>query len=105
MKLSALLLGSSLLVFGGSPELDRAHKLYNLTHFEESLKVLQEAQPKDAEVWSLTGRNYYMIGEYKRATEALEKAAAAAPNDAQIALWLLAGGRVRRAFRSLFCCI
>jgi tetratricopeptide (TPR) repeat protein len=88
MKLSALLLGSSLLVFAAGPELERAHKLYNLTRFEESLKVLQEAQQKDAEIWLLTGRNYYMIGDYKKASEALEKAAAAAPNDAQIALWL-----------------
>jgi tetratricopeptide (TPR) repeat protein len=100
MKLSALLLGSSLLVFAGSPELERAQKLYNLTRFEESLKVLQEVPQKDADVWSLTGRNYYMIGEYKKATEALEKAAAAAPADSQVALWL---GRAfgRRAETSL----
>jgi tetratricopeptide (TPR) repeat protein len=100
MKLSALLLGSSLLVFAGPPELERAQKLYNLTRFEESLKVLQEAPQKDADVWSLTGRNYYMIGEYKKATEALEKAAAAAPADSQVALWL---GRAfgRRAETSL----
>src|SRR3954447_5672373 len=88
MKLSALLLGSSLLVFAGGPDVERAHKLYNLTNFEESLKVLQAAQHKDAEVWELTGRNHYMMGEYKKATEALEKAAAADPNDSHVALWL-----------------
>jgi tetratricopeptide (TPR) repeat protein len=88
MKFSALLLGLSLFAFAGGPELERAHKLYNLTRFEDSLKVLQEAQQKDAEVWSLAGRNYYMMGEYKKATEVLEKAAAAAPTDSQIALWL-----------------
>jgi tetratricopeptide (TPR) repeat protein len=100
MKLSALLLGLSSFVFAAGPEFDRAHKLYDLTRFEESLKVLQEAPQKDAEVWLLTGRNYYMIGEYKKATEALEKAAAAAPGDSQVALWL---GRAygRRAETSL----
>lgn len=71
-----------------SPELERARKLYSSTDFEQSLKVLQAAPQKDAEVWELIGRNYYMIGDYKRASESLEKAAAADPGNSRVALWL-----------------
>src|SRR5205085_7678635 len=36
----------------------------------------------------LIGRNYYMQGEYKKASESLEKAAATDPDSSEIALWL-----------------
>jgi tetratricopeptide (TPR) repeat protein len=68
-------------------DLEQARKLYNLTQFEESLKVLQAIQVKDGPVHELIGRNYYMEGEYKKATESLEKAAAADPASSEIALW------------------
>ena len=34
------------------------------------------------------GQNYFMLGEYKKASEALEKAVALAPNDAESLHWL-----------------
>jgi tetratricopeptide (TPR) repeat protein len=68
--------------------LAEAHKLYNSTDFEQSLKVLQEIQPKSGPVYELMGRDYYMQGDYKRATEVLEKAFAMEPANADFALWL-----------------
>jgi tetratricopeptide (TPR) repeat protein len=59
-----------------------------LTNFDESLKVLQEIPSKDAAVYALMGRNYYMIGEHKRATEVLERAVASEPNSSEYCLWL-----------------
>jgi tetratricopeptide (TPR) repeat protein len=88
MRVSALILSSALLAAAAGPELDRARKLYNSTDFEQSLKVLQAAPQKDAEVWELIGRNYYMMGDYRRASESLEKAAAVDPGNSRIALWL-----------------
>jgi tetratricopeptide (TPR) repeat protein len=88
MRVSALALGLAALAAAMGPDLERARKLYNLTEFEQSLKVLQAAPQKDAEIWELIGRNYYMIGEYKKATESLEQAAAGDPGNAEIALWL-----------------
>src|SRR6184192_1565134 len=82
----SLLLAS--LTWAGGPELAKARKLYNLTEFEESLKVLHAIPDKDGPVYELMGRNYYMQGEYKKASEALEKAAAADPENSEIALWL-----------------
>src|SRR3954469_4318533 len=88
MKVGALLLGSAFLVLASGPDLDRARKLYRLTEFDQSLKVLQALPEKDADVYELMGRDYYMQGEYKKATEVLEKAIDADPDNAEIALWL-----------------
>jgi tetratricopeptide (TPR) repeat protein len=75
-------------LWAGAPDLDRARNLYNLTDFDQSLKVLQAAPDKDAAVYALMGRNLYMLGDYKRSTEALERAVAAAPSSSEYALWL-----------------
>jgi tetratricopeptide (TPR) repeat protein len=76
------------LATAADPKLADAHKLYNSTDYQQSLKVLQEIQPKDGPVYELMGRDYYMQAEYKRATEALEKAFAIEPSNPEYALWL-----------------
>src|SRR6266567_146332 len=76
------------LAWAGNPDLGQARKLYNLTEFEQSLKVLHAIPDKDGPVYELMGRNYYMQAEYKKATEALEKAVAADPENSEYALWL-----------------
>lgn len=68
--------------------LEHARKLYNLTEFEQSLKVLQAIPEKDAEVLEWIGRNQYMMGDYKKATEVFANACAAKPADSVCALWL-----------------
>lgn len=88
MRVSTFVLGWVIVASAAGPDLDRALKLYNSTEFEQSLKVLQAAPAKDAEIWELIGRNYYMLTDYHRASEALEKAAAADPGNSRIALWL-----------------
>jgi Flp pilus assembly protein TadD len=70
------------------PELDQARKLYNLTEFNQSLKILQAIRQKDGAVYELIGRNHYMQGDFKKATEALEKAVAAEPGNSEFNLWL-----------------
>jgi len=72
----------------GGPEFDQARKLYNLTEFDQSLKILQAIPQKDGAVYDLIGRNYYMQGDFKKATEALEKAVAAEPGNSEFNLWL-----------------
>ena len=66
---------------------ETARKLFNATDFEQSLKVLQTIPDKNAAVYELIGRDYFLLGEYKRASEALEKAAQADPDSSEIALW------------------
>jgi len=72
----------------GSADLERARSLYNLTDFDQSLRVLQSIPAKDAAVYDLIGRNLYMQGDYKRSSEALERALSEEPNVAGHALWL-----------------
>ena len=88
MKGFLLILGTAGLLVAASPELERARNLYDLTAFDQSVRVLEAIPTKNAAVYDLMGRDYYMQGEYKRATEALEKALAAEPRDALHALWL-----------------
>ena len=76
------------MAWASDPELDAARKLYNLTDFSQSLQTLLSIPQKDAAVYELMGRDYYMLAEYKKATEALEKAAAANPTSSECALWL-----------------
>ena len=83
-----LLLSLSCALWAGGPEFDQARKLYNLTEFEQSLKILQSIPRKDGAVYDLIGRNYYMQGDFKNATEALEKAVAAEPGNSGFNLWL-----------------
>jgi tetratricopeptide (TPR) repeat protein len=76
------------LAFGAEARFDEARCLYNATDFDRSLKILQAMPAKEAPVLALIGQNYYMLTDYKRATEWLEKAVAAAPADSDYALWL-----------------
>jgi Flp pilus assembly protein TadD len=86
--LIAALLAVWPLLAASPADLDQARKLYQLTDYESSLKILEAIQPKDGPVYELIGRNHYMQAEYKKATEALEKAVAADPGNSDRELWL-----------------
>ena len=92
MRIGFRILAAALAVLGVAATADErlaeAHRLYNSTNFEQSLKVLQAIQPKNGEVYELMGRNYYMQADYKHATDSIEKAFAIEPNNAVYALWL-----------------
>jgi tetratricopeptide (TPR) repeat protein len=68
--------------------LAQAHKLYNSTDYEQSLKVLQAIPSKDGAVYELMGRDYFMQSDFKKASDVLEKAFAMEPANAEYALWL-----------------
>src|SRR5262245_16620374 len=73
--------------WAASPALEKAQKLYNLTDFEGSLRVLNSIPNKDAAVNTWIGRNLYMRTDYKRASEVFEKALSQDPANSDIALW------------------
>jgi len=85
---AAALLAVWPLLAATSADFDHARQLYQLTDYEASLKILDAIQPKDAPVYELIGRNHYMQGQYKKATEILQKAAAADPANSDYELWL-----------------
>ena len=76
-------------LWAGSMQLDEARRLYQLTEFEKSLHLLQALpeNARDGAAWALIGRNYYGLADYKKATEALEKAVAIEPANAEFHLW------------------
>jgi tetratricopeptide (TPR) repeat protein len=75
-------------VWAGAASLEQAQKLYNSSDFEGSLKVLGELPRKDAAAYALMGRDYFMTGDYKKASEALDKAFALEPQKSDYAMWL-----------------
>ena len=66
----------------------RAHELYQRTEYAASLGVLADSREQDAAVFLLMGQDYFMLAQYKKASDALEKAAALTPQNAECFLWL-----------------
>jgi tetratricopeptide (TPR) repeat protein len=71
-----------------SPELNRAANLYQRTEYAQSLAAVEKLPNKDAATLQLMGQNLFMLGEYKKASDAFEKALALEPNDAKLLHWL-----------------
>jgi Flp pilus assembly protein TadD len=70
------------------PDLENARELYQRTEYHESLKILSSASTKDPQVLQLTGQNYFMLGDFKKATEVLEKAVSLGDTSPDAYLWL-----------------
>jgi Flp pilus assembly protein TadD len=78
----------SLGTWARTPEWDRAHELYQRTDYVEALAVLEHVSKKGADELQLTGQCYFMQGDYKKATDAFEKALALAPGNSELHRWL-----------------
>jgi tetratricopeptide (TPR) repeat protein len=66
----------------------RAEELYNKTDYQESLALLRDSPLRKAAAYNLIGRDYFMLGEYKKATDAFQKALALEPSNSAYAHWL-----------------
>lgn len=86
------ILGGILLVAAvagaSSDVLRRASDLYQQTDYAGSLHILAEDPAPDAASYLLTGKNYFMSGDYKKAIEFFEKASAGLPSSSECQLWL-----------------
>ncbi len=71
-----------------SPTFDQATKLYNRTDYEGSLRLLIAEPEKNARVYDLIGRNQFMLGEFKKASESYQQAVAADPSNSEYQHWL-----------------
>jgi Flp pilus assembly protein TadD len=71
-----------------SPEWTRANSLYQQTEYRQSLQLLEKQPQKDAATLQLMGQDLFMLGEFKKATEAFEKAVALDPNNPKLLHWL-----------------
>lgn len=68
--------------------LNQAQKLYNHTEFESAIRVLSPTADQSASALRLLGQSYFMLGEYKKAVETLERAVSLAPLDSDSYTWL-----------------
>lgn len=85
---AAVLGGVALLTYAGSnPALDKAEELYQKTNFEGSLALL-DRQSADPRTQFLAARDYFMLGEFKKSVDYLQKASAAEPNNSEYLDWL-----------------
>jgi len=84
--LSLTLLGSKALF--GQDSLSKARQLYGQTQYKASLAVVAEIAEPSGAAYCLAGRNYFMLGEYKKATEAFQQAVALDPGNSAYAQWL-----------------
>jgi len=87
-KIGVLVLFISAVLRAGTAEWTHAHELYQKTEYKDSLAALKAISDKDAATMQLMGQNLFMLGEYKKAGEALEKAVAMDPQSAKAAYWL-----------------
>ena len=71
----------------GQASLKRAEELYQRTDYVGSLNLLREQTPRTGAVLCLEGQNYFMLGEYRKATDAFEKAFALEPGQSEYAHW------------------
>ncbi len=84
------LLGVSMALSGASPatsNLFKAEELYQHTDYEGSLAVLDKKSFEPA-VLFLIGRDYFMLGDFKKSTEYLQQATETAPQNAEYMDWL-----------------
>ena len=68
-------------------DLGTAEELYKRTDYQASLNLLDKHSSDPAEQF-LIGRDYFMLGEFKKATEYFQKATAAEPNNGEYMDWL-----------------
>jgi len=68
--------------------LKRADELYQRTDYQASIELLTSERSPSAAAYCLIGQDYFMLGEYKKATEAFQKAVAMEPKNSEYAHWL-----------------
>src|ERR1700722_6731181 len=66
----------------------RASALYQRTQYEDSLHLLAQDPAPDRDNYLLSGKNYFMLGDYKRAPEFRERAVASSSANSDYELWL-----------------
>ncbi|MBM3760693.1 MAG: tetratricopeptide repeat protein [Acidobacteria bacterium] len=88
MQFVLILLISALFALAAGQEYEKARILFEKTDYPASTRVLEAVQNKTGADWNLLGRNYFMMGEYKKATDTFEKATSLDPRNSSHWHWL-----------------
>ncbi|MCS6951554.1 MAG: tetratricopeptide repeat protein [Bryobacterales bacterium] len=68
--------------------LEQARALYEQTRYEDAVRVLEASGDRSAAAYHLLGRCHYLLGDYKKAVSALERAVQLEPNNSTYHDWL-----------------
>jgi tetratricopeptide (TPR) repeat protein len=85
--LPRLLLVATLATAAWAQDLSKAEDLYKHTDYEASLATL-DLRSGDSATLFLVARNYFMLGEFKKSVDFLQKATIASPDNAEYWDWL-----------------
>ena len=90
LKMPALAMALSIGGMAGAAgsDLERAENAYQHTDYKTALSTLLPVSPKNGAVYALTGKAYYMDGQYKNSISCLEKAIAEDPQNSAYYDWL-----------------
>ncbi len=88
MRQGLLILSVAVSLQAGQSTLERAEDLYQKTDYAASLEVLRGVANPTAAAYCVMGRDYMMLGDFKKATDALERASGMEPGNSNYALWL-----------------
>lgn len=83
------LLSGMLFAAGNGPNSARTY--YERTEYASAIALLSQSPANGenaAQNFELLGQCYFMLGDFKKSTDSLERAAALAPNDSMIQTWL-----------------
>jgi tetratricopeptide (TPR) repeat protein len=83
-----LWVSAAVLLAAATTAVERARALYQKTQYEEAIRLLENSGERSAEAHHLLGRCWYMLGDYKKATAAFERAVQAEPANSIYHDWL-----------------
>jgi Flp pilus assembly protein TadD len=88
MRVVVVLLALAALASASPDAVRRAETLYHQTDYQSSLRILSQDPKPDFTTHLLRGKNYFMMGDFNKATESFEKSVSLAPNSSEAHLWL-----------------
>ena len=86
--LTLLMLAFAGLFAQGADSLSKAEELYGRADYQASLTLARESGRASAQGLGLMGRDSFMLGDYKKAVEAFERAFRMEPANSEYAHWL-----------------
>lgn len=84
-RLLAIIFLTSAMAWAVEP-VEQAKLLYQTTKYEEAINLLKNQS--DTESLLVVGQSWFMMGEFKKASEVFEKATATSPRSSDAHLWL-----------------
>jgi Flp pilus assembly protein TadD len=74
--------------FPQSPLIERASRHFQRTEYRQAIQLLEPEAQRNPEAMFVSGKAWFMLGEFKKAGELFERATQAAPGESEYFHWL-----------------